>query len=103
MNQATWAESVFWMYTVLVDESSFGIDSRALLESLAERGIQTRPLWQPGHRSPAHATSVSADYPVADRIGRDALSLPCSVGLERSEQTRVVDALQEIASLNMPD
>lgn len=93
MAQAPWAESVFWLYTILIDEAVFGEGSRDVLRRLGERRIQTRPLWQPGHRSPAHAGSFATDCSVADRLNRDALSLPCSVGLADEQQDRVIDAL----------
>ena len=55
MKQASWAESTFWLYTVLVNPQEFGMDSRQLLRLLDSQKIQTRPLWQPIHLSPAHA------------------------------------------------
>lgn len=97
MREAPWARSVFWLYTVLVDAERFGMDSRALLRALGERGIQTRPLWQPLHRSKAHAGAFAIGGEVAERLNRDALSLPCSVGLTPDEQTRVIEAMHAIA------
>ena len=53
MSQAPWADSTFWLYTILVDRQKFGLDSRMLLRKLERSNIQTRPLWQPTHRSKA--------------------------------------------------
>jgi perosamine synthetase len=94
MPEAPWAASTFWLYTVLVDPEGYGIDSRGLLAALAERGIQTRPLWQPAHRSPAHRDLRPASCPVADRLYAQALSLPCSVGLTDADQQRVIAAIR---------
>lgn len=96
MREAEWAFSIFWMYTVLVDEKTFGMDSRGLLRALAAEKIQTRPLWQPIHLSPAHRDGVLLDCPVAERLNRDALSLPCSVGLTQEEQTYVIRSVNSI-------
>jgi perosamine synthetase len=98
MREAPWARSTFGMYTVLVDPMRFGMDSRALLRVLAEYRIQTRPLWQPLHLSAAHqcADAAIAPCPVAERLSRDALSLPCSVGLTETQQDRVIEALRAI-------
>ncbi|HEX5436197.1 MAG TPA: LegC family aminotransferase [Gemmatimonadaceae bacterium] len=95
MHEAPWARSVFWMYTILVDAARFGMDSRTLLRTLAAHGIQTRPLWQPLHLSRAHQNgeALRAPCPVAERLNRDALSLPCSVGLTDDEQDRVITAV----------
>jgi perosamine synthetase len=96
MSAASWASPTFWMYTVLVDPSKYGMDSRSLLKRLAERCIQSRPLWQPMHRSRAHAQAQATDCKVADWICAHALSLPCSVGLTESEQDRVIDAIRSL-------
>ena len=88
--EAEWAFSTFWMYTPLIDEKQSGIDSRQLLRKLNENKIQARPLWQPMHRSPAHDSSGSPPCPVADAIHRQAISLPCSVGLNASSQRQVI-------------
>lgn len=94
MREAEWATSTYWMYTVLVDERRFGMDSRALLRTLAARGIMARPLWQPMHMSPAHKGSRSGPCVVSRRLYRDALSLPSSVGLTEEQQARVISAVR---------
>ena len=91
--EADWASSTFWMYTVLIDDEKSRINSRELLCELAARKIQTRPLWQPIHRSPAHNPSGSPSCPNSEALHRQAISLPCSVGLTRSGQGRVIDVL----------
>jgi len=97
MRQAPWAGSVFWLFTVLVDETDYGMNSRDLLRKLDDVGIQSRPLWQPMHLSPAYADLNPADCPVAGQLFRAGLSLPCSVGLE-GEQVAVVDALKLLSN-----
>jgi len=98
MPEAPWASSVYWMYTILVRSDGYGIDSRALLRVLAQVNIQTRPLWQPIHHSKAHAGAPATDCAIAETLNREALSLPCSVGLTPSDQDRVVEALANFAS-----
>jgi perosamine synthetase len=91
MQQAPWAASSSWLFTILVDARSYGIDSRQLLRELGSAKVQTRPLWQPMHRSRAHATAQAYRCEVSDWLNRDGLSLPCSVGLAPVEQQRVID------------
>ena len=95
--EAPWAWSNFWLYTVLVDPSGYGMDSRALLGKLAEARIQSRPLWQPIHASPAYADLPPQACPVADRLCATALSLPCSTGITDAELERVVEAVESQA------
>ncbi len=94
MPDAPWASSVKWMYTMLVDEMVYGMDSRALLKKLREAQIETRPLWQPAHQSPAHQDAFAMPCPVAERLKREAISLPCSVGLTDEQQQRVIDVVR---------
>ncbi len=94
MPEADWAQSTFWMYTILIDEHVFGMDSRALLNALAETRIQTRPLWQPIHQSPAHRVQTQQSLPVAEGLYRDALSLPCSVGITDDQTERVCQRIR---------
>jgi perosamine synthetase len=96
MGEAPWARSNFWLYTILLDARTCRTDSRGLLRQLAAAGIQTRPLWQPLHRSPAHAGATVLGSEVAERLNEQALSLPCSVGLTRDDQRRVVDEVLRI-------
>lgn len=95
------AVSTFWMYTVRVDSSRFGMSSRALLARLEEQEIQTRPLWQPIHLSAPHKTDPPADCPVSERLYREALSLPCSVGLAEEDQEKVIAEIRK-ASRSCP-
>lgn len=90
MREAPWAYSTFWMYTILLEAGVFGMNSRELLRHLGRGKCQTRPLWQPVHRSKAFADCGVFDCPVADRLNRDALSLPCSVGITEEDLYSVV-------------
>jgi len=93
--EAVWAFSTYWMYTVLIDEKRSRMSSRELLRELAGRKIQARPLWQPIHRSSAHP-GPGYSCPNADAICARALSLPCSVGLTDSDQDRVIEAISSL-------
>ena len=93
MRQALWARSVYWMYTIVVREAECGVSSRQLMRACSSVGIQTRPLWQPLHLSPALARSQSIGGQVAEDLWRSALSLPCSVGLTALDQKRVIDVV----------
>ena len=98
MPEASWALSTYWMYTVLVQEEEFGMDSRMLQRHLKEAGVETRPLWQPIHLSPAHAQSCINKAGVAEKIYSRGLSLPCSVGLEIDDIHNVIDEISSLGS-----
>jgi dTDP-4-amino-4,6-dideoxygalactose transaminase len=98
MREAPWAWSTFWMSTVLFDERECGIGSRGLMRVLSDHGIQSRPLWQPLHCSPAHAGAFAGDCSVSERLNRNALSLPCSVGISEEAQSRVIEVVSVVCS-----
>ena len=93
MSEATWAKSIFWLSTVLIDEEDYGEDSRTLMKRLARRGIQARPLWEPLHRSQALLGAQTVGSDVADELNRRALSLPSSVGLTAEQIQDVISAV----------
>jgi perosamine synthetase len=93
MKEPPGGRSAFWLYTIIIRESEFGMDSRALMKKLRGLGIDTRPLWQPLHLSPALTGSYSDGCETAERLARECLSLPCSTGLEPDDQARVIDAV----------
>ena len=98
MREAAWARSAWWMYTIQVHAAEYGMGSRELMHALESRGIQTRPLWQPLHLSPAHADTPRMSCPVAERLNETSLSLPCSVGLGEQDQGAVIAALRSLAA-----
>jgi perosamine synthetase len=90
MAEASWARSIFWLSTVLIDEEGYGDSSRALMRWLASGDIQARPLWEPLHRSRALQGVQSVGGEVADDINRRALSLPSSVGITPEQLQEVI-------------
>jgi perosamine synthetase len=95
MPQAGWAESTKWLYTILINDEITPRDSRQVLSELEGRLVQTRPLWTPIHLSPAHKSSFIMGGAVAQRLHKQSLSLPCSVGLEEENQEKVISYLKE--------
>lgn len=98
MPQADWAQSVWWLYTILVDPDQAGLTSREMIDRLRAQRIQSRPMWQPMHLSPAHAAWSKADCPVAGRLNAQGVSLPCSVGLTEADQNRVIEAIRAMTA-----
>jgi perosamine synthetase len=93
MREAAWAESSFWLSTVMVDEPTYGMDSRALMRYLHAAGIQSRPLWHPLHRLRPYRSAQAYQIEHAEQLCRDGLSLPSSTGLAAVDAERVVSAI----------
>jgi len=93
--EAQWASSTFWMYTVRVEKSRFGMTNRELCGRLRESGIETRLLWLPIHRNPPHARCHVYQVEVANQLYDEGLSLPSAVSLPDHHSARVVRAILE--------
>lgn len=93
MPELGYGDSAWWLYTMLVDAEKFGIDRKTLQQQLAENKIQSRPLWQPLHQSPAYSGSQFVGRGVAEKLNSKALSLPCSVGLKEGQLEQVVKSI----------
>jgi perosamine synthetase len=83
--------SIFWMFTVRLDRAA-----RPLVDALAKSGVVSRPLWHPLHELPAMSDSAKWGS-LADSLELccSAISLPCSVNLNSSDQERVVAVLKK--------
>ncbi len=88
--EAEWARSNWWLFTILVEEVVAGCSSRALMEHLREHGVEARPLFHPLDSLPPFQTCYSAQTPVAHRLHRQALCLPCSADLSEPQQDAVI-------------
>jgi dTDP-4-amino-4,6-dideoxygalactose transaminase len=96
-----WALPTLWLYSVLIDPATTGIDRKWMLEQLAAKGIQTRPVWAPAHVMPFYREAPRLGGAVGDRLFAQGLSLPCSTGLTDADQDRVIDAVLSALRLNV--
>ena len=92
--------STYKDFTVLVDETQFGIDATALAEALAQEGIDTRRYYAPPvHRQRAYrflSASTNGSLPHTDRAAGMVLTLPLWGAMTTSHVGRVVDAVDKI-------
>jgi perosamine synthetase len=104
MKQAEWASSIYWLYTILVNEEDFGLTSRELMRMLAKEQIETRPLWQPLNQSVVLKSLSKTNCSVSQYLYANALTLPSSVGLSIEDQNRIINSLDRFrASLSPVD
>jgi perosamine synthetase len=89
-----WAENVFWMYGMLV-EDEFGLTRDELRRCLAEEGIETRTFFIPMHLQPIYYADFKGErYPVAEDLCQGGLYLPSASSLTRQEIEFVVQAVK---------
>jgi perosamine synthetase len=90
-----WAETVCWMYSILVNAEEAGISRDNLMLALKREGIETRPFFYPLHLMPPYRSN-DRDYPVSEAVSSEGISLPSSNKLSLSETERVTDTIKKI-------
>jgi perosamine synthetase len=90
-SEAAWARSVFWMYSVVLEDTAATVDE--IRGRLAELGVDSRPFFHPAHTLPPYATGER--LPVAERLAARGINLPSGTALDRSQVERVAAALSE--------
>lgn len=96
--EAAWAKSIYWMYAVLVHETTLW-DAKRLAQKLRGMGVETRPFFLGMHEQPAFkAMGLFQDqsYPVADRLARQGLYLPSGATLSEDQIGQVTRALKAL-------
>jgi perosamine synthetase len=90
--EAAWANSTFWLYTILVGPPARRT-SRELIKDLGAAAIEARPVWAPLHdQRPYRGERTFAIEHSTDIYAR-AVSLPSSVDLSSDDQDRVVSVV----------
>jgi perosamine synthetase len=89
-----WADNVFWLYTVLIDEHKFGVRRDDLMTHLRAHGVETRPMFPPVHQQPIYDTGQA--LPVSERLSASGMSLPSAPRLQEIEIERVVQVIQKL-------
>jgi dTDP-4-amino-4,6-dideoxygalactose transaminase len=84
------SDATYWLYSLLVPDAA---RRDALLQGLADDGIEARALWRPLHEQPPYATADVLGGNVAEALFARGVSLPCSTQLTHDEQARVIDAV----------
>ena len=90
-----WAKSVYWMYSILV-EDRFGTSRDELINSLKERGIETRPLFYPLHLMPPYQRRNSRAFSVAEEVGRKGINLPSGPRVTKEQVIEITNSIRSI-------
>jgi perosamine synthetase len=83
----------YWMCSILVSDPA---SREPLREHLAQRGIETRPLFYPAHTMPMYATRFQR-HAVAEDIGWRGINLPSWPGLNDADVAQICSAIRDFA------
>ena len=94
--ECSWARSIYWMCSILLDEKA-SITRDTMREELRKRGVDTRPAFPAISQYPIWPKPQKA-CPTAYRVGSQALNLPSGVCLKREQIQYVCRCIKEILS-----
>lgn len=100
-DDAAWAQPAPWLASCLVDPGLFGCRRDDLAEGLANRGIETRPMFIPIHRLPPYrdaARKRRTDLPVTDRLGAMGIMLPAYPQMTDADVRFICAGIREIGA-----
>jgi dTDP-4-amino-4,6-dideoxygalactose transaminase len=90
--------STYKDFTVIVDETAFGLERDELAAALDAEGVGTRPYFHPPvHRQQAYADLEPADLPATEWVSARVVSLPLWRDMPPSAITTIADVLAQLA------
>ena len=87
----------FWLSCMLINDDC-NVDPMAVIDALAKKNIEARPIWKPMHMQPVFKDCdfISAsDAPINERIFKKGLCLPSDSKMTEEEQNYVIEAIKE--------
>ena len=90
-----YAKNVYWMYSVLLDDS-YRLKREELIKKLEEEKIESRPLFYPLSTMPTFKSEEK--FPVSNNISGRGISLPSGVTLTSNDIIKVVETIKKFSS-----
>lgn len=90
-----WSESIFWLYSILLDKAALGVTVDDMIKRLAVEGIETRPFFSPLHLQPPYPKSKAA-LPVTEMLSESGISLPTGNDVTANDADRVSEAIKKV-------
>jgi len=96
--EASYAQSNWWMFSILIDEKKFGHSRDELMKLLLEKNIETRPFFYPLPKLPPYQKdNQNKDFPVTYEIADQGMNLPTFAGLTNEEIDYVVKSIKLVS------
>jgi len=100
MPEASYGRSTRWLTALTIDPDKAGVTALQVIEYLADRNIESRPVWKPLHLQPLfHGVSYyphSDGESVSDELFANGLCLPSGSNMSEDEQSYVMDSIEEL-------
>jgi perosamine synthetase len=89
-----YASCNLWLYALQIQKDIYGKNREELMAFLAERGIETRPVWHLNHLQKPYRECQAFKIQKAPELLESTLNIPSSVGLTQVEIARVIESLE---------
>lgn len=83
----------YWFYSLLVEKKEYGMNREKLMKCLAEKNIQSRPIWYLNHLQRPYRMNQAYKIEKATWFWERVLNLPCSTGLREKQINRVTSII----------
>lgn len=96
IREADRAFNNYWLYSILINEKEYGINSKELYKKLNEKGIMARPFFKPIHQMQMYK-KYKSDIKIADLLWEEGINLPASVGIDIKEVDYIIETINKLS------
>jgi len=97
--ETDYAQSNYWMFSILVNKNKFGRSRDQLIEYLKKKNIETRPFFYPLPDLPPYKKqNANNKFPVTKKIAGMGMNLPTYASLAKAEIKYICDAIKSATS-----
>lgn len=93
-----WANSVYWLYTILIDDKLCGDSVENLIQVLKQKGIDSRPVFPPMHKQPIYEKSLT--LPICESISQRGVSLPSAPDIQDDDIAHICRVITDFVLKN---
>jgi len=96
--EADYAQSNYWMFSILVNKNKFGRSRDELIRYLKTKNIETRPFFYPLPLLPPYKKSnQSQSFPITKKIASRGINLPTYASLNLAQVKYIADCIRSAA------
>ena len=96
MPEAEFGRATRWLTCLTINPQAFGADREEVRKALAEKKIESRPVWKPLHLQPVFAGCETIGSAVAEDLFSRGLCLPSGSNLTDEDLARVIEAIKAV-------
>ena len=98
LEEPEYGQSNYWLYTLRVDERTYGRSTRELKQALKSAGIETRLIWHPNHLQNPYRRYQTYRLEQSQDTQKKYLNLPSSLSLKPEDIQYVSRTIQKLAA-----